>query len=154
MDIRYKMLCNYLDELWAIKGLTPQEDSEKKQFYAEIISNNHTQWIDIRKGNKLVGFLLIGTPPNCHPDANFYIEEAYIMPSYRRNRLMSLTVSEFVKNNKGIYCLFILKRNVPAQNFWQKIFTELGYTPYYLQDVGAGDEFCIQYGFKPKDFLL
>lgn len=61
---------------------------------------------------------------------------------------MSLAVSEFMKSHTGIYCLFILNNNIAAQEFWFKIFMNHGYVPLELRDVGAGDKYCRQYGFK------
>lgn len=149
MDIRYQMLCNYLDELWAIKGLPPQTEIEKFKFFAEITGSDCTQWVDICDGNNLIGFLIVGTAPNCHPDADYYVEEAYVKPDYRRKGHMLHAFSEFERKHKGIYCLFVLNKNEGAKNFWKTTFAKLGYLPYFLRDVGAGDEFCTQYGFKP-----
>lgn len=149
MEYRYQMLCHYLDELWAIKGLSPQSQMEKMEFFREITSNDYTQWIDVQADNELIGFLIIGTAPNCHPDADYYVEEAYIKPEFRRKNYMFSAVSEFVQNHKGVYCLFVLDRNNAAKSFWKKAFAKNGYLPCYLRDVGAGDEYCTQYGFKP-----
>lgn len=151
MTYRFEMLSDYLDELWKIKSLPPQSQAEKMTFYGEILSNKDSAWIDIKDGNRPVGFLIVGTPPNCHPDASYYIEEAYINPNYRRKGLMSKAVSDFVRNNKGTYCLFILNKNDAAKAFWPKTFAKLGYEPCYLRDVGAGDQYCTQYGYKAKN---
>ena len=149
MDLRYQMLCNYLDELWEIKGLPPQSQLEKKSFFAEVTSNDYTQWIDVWERDELIGFLIMGAAPNCHPDADYYVEEAYIKPAFRRKGYMSSAVSEFIQTHKGVYCFFVLNKNNGAKTFWSKLFVKLGYGPCHLRDVGAGDEYCTQYGFKP-----
>ncbi len=150
MNQRYQLLSDYLDELWEIKGLAPQTKKEKQNLFNAILGNNETQWIDIKEGAELVGFLIVATQPNCHPDADFYIEEAYVKPAHRRKHIMFNMVKDFINHHHGTYCLFILNKNAIAKQFWNTVFKQLGYQPHPLRDVGAGDEFCTQYGFKPK----
>jgi len=40
-----------------------------------------------------------------------------------------------------------LKNNKIAKEFWFKTLKKNGYKEIYLSDVGAGDEYCDQYGF-------
>lgn len=149
--VRFKMFCDYLNELQTIKGLSPLKNKQLKKMYKNYISETNTKWIDIfadELKKDIIGFLIIGYPPNCHPDADFYIEEAYVIPEFRRQKHMSLTVSRFIEANEGIYCLFILNNNIPARHFWPEVFAKHGYSQFELIDVGAGDEHCRQYGFK------
>lgn len=151
-NIRSQLFCAYLDELQTIKG-QPLLSQEKKQAnFIDIECDPYTQWIDIYGGvteKELIGFLLVGTAPNCHPAADFYIEEAYILPSHRRQKYMSQTATDFMRANPGTYCLFIINTNNVAKNFWFNLFAKNGYIPCSLSDVGAGDEYCTQYGFRP-----
>ena len=87
--------------------------------------------------------------PNCHPDADFFIQESYIKPKFRKQGLMTATVSKFIKEHEGVYCLFILNNNVNAYQFWHNIFPKLNYHPYELY-VCTGIDICTQYGFAPK----
>ena len=151
--VRYQMLCDYLDELQRIKGLEALSEGRKRKLYGDYQTDKNTQWVDIflpESKEIPVGFLILGYPPNCHPDADFYIEEAYIKPEYRRKGLMSGVVFNYIKTNPGTYCLFILNRNTVAYSFWFSVFAKLGYLPCPLKDVGAGDEYCKQFGFKKK----
>ena len=140
--IRFQLVSDYLDELQAIKGLPPKTYTKKKEYFQEVSNSTMTEWIDIysKKDNmNPVGFLIIGYPPNCHPN---------IKPKHRQQHYMTTTVTSFIKSHPGIYCLFILNNNHIAKKFWFALFTKLGYAPYFLTDVGAGDEHCTQYGFK------
>lgn len=148
-DLRFRLLSDYLDELQDIAGRSRQSELKKIQYYHEIC-NSCMEWIDIWSDGECAGFLIIGRKPNCHPDADFYIAESYILPSYRRKGIMSKAVSEFVRLHSGIYCLLILKRNHYAKAFWKKLFNSLGYKYRYLRDVGATNETCEQYGFSAK----
>lgn len=75
----------------------------------------------------LAGFLIIGTAPNCHPDCEYFIAQAYVAPESRRKGIMTKAVSEFVKDHRGKYCMDILYKNYSARIFWLTRFRELGY---------------------------
>lgn len=149
-----KLLKEYLGELNNITGLPPLTDEQLNKKLLEYINNitPETTRIDIRhkESNKVIGFLYIGYPPNCHPDADFYIQEAYIIPEFRHQGYMRNEIQKFVKNNPGRYCLFIINNNAYAKLFWDKLFCSLGYKQCPLSDVGAGDEYCTQYGYERK----
>lgn len=148
--VRFAMFCDYLNELQCMKGLQPLGALKLGELYTSYARSKNSVWGDIyaEGGETVVGFLIIGHSPNCHPDADFYIEEAYIKPEYRRQGYMSAAVSRFISEHQGTYCLFILNNNTAAQHFWPKLFAELGYLPCDLADVGAGDQYCTQYGYR------
>lgn len=151
-SIRFQLVSEYLDELQAIKGLPKTTEIKKYEYYQEVSNSKTTSWFDIypsKEETDPVGFLIIGYPPNCHPNADFYIEEAYIQPKYRQQHYMTTTATRFIQAHPGTYCLFILNNNHTAKRFWIALFAKLGYVPCYLSDVGAGDEYCTQYGFTP-----
>lgn len=150
------MFCDYINELQAIKGLPGLGRAELQESYRSYVEEPSTEWIDIftdETTTVLAGFLIVGYPPNCHPHADFYIEESYIEPEYRRQGRMTLAVSQFIEAHEGVYCLFIIHKNEPALRFWPKIFQEHGYVPIELSDVGAGDQYCKQYGFRKLDII-
>lgn len=149
----YQIFCEYLDELQTISGLSLRTSAEKKYLYDEIREYEFSNWVDIYKDDDVIGFFIIGTGENCHPSADYYIQESYIKPEYRRQKYMTNAISDFVRKHEGIYCLFILNENKIAKTFWSGLFERLGYKPYYLRDVGAADEYCTQYGFAPKGMV-
>lgn len=114
----------------------------------------HSLWLDIypteNEPQVPIGFLVIGFPPNCHPNANYYIQEAYIRPEYRQRGYMRATVTSFLVSHPGTYCLFVIRGNEKAYLFWKHIFQENQYITCYLPDVGAADECCTQYGFRTQ----
>ena len=146
---RFAMFCDYINELQTIKKSKKFNTEEIKKIYNNYINLEHSDWINVLsdEGN-LVGFAIIGYYPNCHPDAEVYISEVYIMPEYRRKRYMHRTITEYIKKNPGTYCLFILNENHNALKFWNQVFSDNGYEPVELADIGAADEHCTQYGFK------
>lgn len=146
---RRKMFFDYLDELNAIEGLKPNSEAAKIAVYSEISSEPHTEWVDIfTEDGKPAGFLILGTPPNCHPDADLYIEESYIIPEHRRKGLMTRAVTNAIQIQRPkICCLIILNDNKKALRFWKNLFGQLDYKPCKLRDVNATDPHCSQYGF-------
>ena len=144
-------MSEYLRELDAIIGRPFRGHVEALKYYEDTISAHGTEWIWIQNAaqSETIGFLIIGTAPNCHPDADFYVQEAYIKPECRTRGYMTKTVTSFIKAHRGVYCLFVLNNNKPAYRFWMNIFTKMQYMECELRDVGAGDETCTQYGFRP-----
>lgn len=92
----------------------------------------------IRDGNQLAGFLIIGESPNCHPDCDYFICQAYIKPEHRRKGLMTETLRKFIKEHPGTYCLDVLYGNVYARSFWFKFFKRAGYTDIDLPFIEHG----------------
>jgi len=68
----------------------------------------------------------------------FHIEEAYVLPKYRRKGIMTKAVSKAIsdyKSDAGIdpeITYFILKENKNAIRFWNKTFMNLAYTEDYV----------------------
>lgn len=152
LAIRRELYVDYLRELNKIEGITPLSQTAAEECMDKILYQGDTTWYDIRLENgEIVGFLIIGQNTNCHPDADFFIDQAYILPKFRKRGLMTKAISEFIEENRGRFCLFIIDNNTYARSFWFKTFAGLGYVPLYLRDVGAlKDETGIsQYGFAP-----
>ena len=143
---------SYLDELNAIQGDSTVHGERYAQWFdglVESVYDGYTDWITLQdKQGQYAGELLIGKRPNCHPDADYYIEEAFTVKSARRKGIMTAAVTEYVKSHPGIYCYFVLTKNHAAARFWDKVFISLGYEPIELRDVGAGDPDVVQRGYK------
>lgn len=148
INIRSQRLRDYLIELRLIAGLPPLSEEQLSKKCRDYLFDPHGEWVDVfSEEHKVIGFIIIGHAPNCHPDADYYIEEAYIMPEYRRKKYMSNAVSEYLKSHKGTYCLFIISSNKPALSFWSKAFRENGYFPLELKEVLVVEPHIKQYGF-------
>ena len=115
-DIRKKMYFDYIVELCELCGAEKLTQAEMARSYAEVTRNPFLKWEDVyaendrEKQTNSVGFLIYGTFPECHPDADYYFAETYIKPDYRRKGIMKEKVQDFVKTNGGVYCLFVGKR--------------------------------------------
>lgn len=148
--IRHSLYADYIKDLEAIKGKPfPDTDEEKRQWCQDYIDQNHCNWIDITQDGLIVGFLIICTFPECHPDCDYFISQSYVHPDYRKHHLMTNAVHKFVTEHTGNYCLMILKRNDYAKRFWFNLFQDLNYKPLDLRIVCEMEEDEIQYGFTP-----
>lgn len=147
---RRKLMRDYFDELQMIEGKPLLSDRQQDTLFArhvKEVQDGYGMWIDINCGDELVGFLIVVQAPNCHPDADYFVEQAYIIPSHRNHGVMSSVVDSFVQEQPGKYCLFILNRNEKAKKFWNDAFAGAGYVPCYLRDVGATHDGIEQYGY-------
>ena len=149
--IRHKLYADYVKELEKIRNLPfPDSNAEKRKWCQDYLDNSYYNWIDIRDNNsEIIGFLIIGTKPDCHPDCDYFICQSYIIPENREHHFMTNTVYEFVTNHKGKYCLMILDSNEYANNFWFKLFKDLGCKPMALPIVTDMEFDETQYGFEP-----
>lgn len=149
MRTRKQMFFQYLKELYSISGSPLLTREQQEQLYRQCFMDG-AQWIDITNGKgQVIGFIIIATHPNCHPDADWYIQETYIVPEYRNQGYMSRWVSKWLSEVQATICLFILNKNTCALRFWQHIFHKNNYVPVHLADVIYIKD-CTQYGFKPK----
>lgn len=147
---RRKLMRDYFDELQMIEGKPLLSDRQQDTLFArhvKEVQDGYGAWIDINCEDELVGFLIVVQAPNCHPDADYFVEQAYVKPSHRGQGVMSSVLDSFVQENAGIYCLFILKENVKAKKFWDDAFAGAGYVPCFLRDVGAAYAGIEQYGY-------
>ena len=150
-ETRHKLYSEYLEELEFIRG-TPfsEPKEEQRQWCQDYLDQPYYTWVDIKQKDKIIGFLIMGTYPDCHPDCDYFICQSYVLPGYRGNGLMTKAVTSFIKEHKGYYCLMIIDRNVKAQRFWSRIFTDCNYIRFELSEVVQLCHGESQYGYKPQ----
>ena len=151
IDVNFRLFCDYLRELEKIAQTPSQSASDDYEYYQEIISSDTVEWVEIRACDEPnpVGFLLIDHGYNCHPDADYFIQETYVKPEYRNQGLMTTAVSKFIQEHGGTYCLFILNNNKNAYQFWHNLFAKLNYKPKDLELFGVL-KISKQFGFTPN----
>lgn len=146
----FELYYKYKQELWEIDNMHPYSKQAVHEWYAEI-TGDAGYIVRIFNGNEQIGFIFIGTEPNCHEDADFYVQDCYILPEFRRRSIMSETVSEFLSEHPGVYSMFLIDQNVPAVNFWNKMFKSLDYVEISIHDYNDMEtETCHLHGFMKK----
>lgn len=62
-----------------------------------------------------------------HDEADFYIEEIFILRAYRKEHIAAGIIRELWKKNHGICAVCALKKNEVSVKFWDKIIESSGY---------------------------
>lgn len=146
---RYYLYEYYLDELASIRGKEWEDtEEERKEWCTSYMRDTDYVWIDIKSHNSVIGFLLVGTGKDCHPDCNYFIAESFILPAYRKRGFMSSAVQSFVLEHPGKYCMLIIKKNDYAKEFWNRLFSKIGYESFDLRNVVKLRCDIEQYGFN------
>ena len=73
-------------------------------------------------GKSVIGFLVLGINENKHESSDWFIGEFYIAKNYQSQGIGKKVIGDLLKRKKGSYCLFILRNNVRALQFWDKAF--------------------------------
>ena len=160
-NIREHLFFSYIHELYNLEELALLSEQEMKNIFDDIVNNRHMKWIDIfpdsHETNESrysipIGFLVMGEYPECHPDTDYYIAEAYVKPGYRRQHIMSEMVIDYIRTYGGKYSLFIASQNDAAKQFWTNTFERAGYMPLELSEepIVKPNSHFIQYGYQPK----
>lgn len=153
-SLGFQMFSAYIHELNKISGDVPACKHQIASEYIRIKEGMTEEWIDIHAdsmdpNSPIVGFLIVGINGNCHPEADVFIEEAYIRPEYRHLGHMRKAIARLIKERPGKYCFFVLHQNALAKKVWPSIFDTLGYEPYPLEG-NPMPERCELHGFSPK----
>lgn len=146
---RCAMYVEYMRHIKKMLGEMFCAEECARQFERIERDAHDTQWIPVIHNAREVGFIIICQAPNCHPDADYYIEDSFVLPAFQNKGLMQKTVQEFVKTNPGKYCLFIIDCNKPARHMWPAVFEKLGYQPLPLKEVLIDHPGITQYGWQP-----
>lgn len=152
-DLRYQMYVEYVRHVKGLLGELFDGGVCLRNFEKFEEEWCNVQWVPVKIKTQEVGFFTVYQKPNCHPDADFYIQDAYMMPEARNQGLMQKAFQKFVKENPGKYCLFIVDNNEPARHMWPAVFEKLGYEPLELRDVLPKKAGLTQYGWGPKESL-
>lgn len=130
--IREELYKDYLASLTEESGIYfgPDVKTEAMDFYKKSLYN---EWIDLSSDGEIIGFLITGWGEDCHPDCDYFIAQAYVNEKHRKKGIMSEAVKKYIESHPGKYCLLILKGNVHAQDYWDELFKEEGYTQVPLK---------------------
>ena len=144
------MYCEYLSELRQIQGDLPGQGTFMERFES-VWEAEDTVWHFLYDGKNVAGFVVIGLYPNCHPAADYYIEEAYVTPSFRGRGLMKDFILRHTREHGTVYCMFVLTKNVKASAYWDYVFSLAGYEPLLLSEVAKPEPLLVQKGYRAKE---
>ena len=154
-DEKHRLFKDYIRELERYKGAPIfRNDEGIRKRCEEYMCSRDATWKNIytQDGSELAGFLIIGkSGGEKHPDADYSVSEAYIVPQHRHNGLMSSCVFEYLDRHPGVYSLTVCRRNTYAIQYWTDIFMCAGYKSAELDDDAgwARADNAIQLAFRP-----
>ena len=145
----------YKNELWQIAKEPGYSKQVVTEWYLDILQDD-VNVIRIydgeQKAKNQVGFVFIGVLDSCHPDADYYVQDCYIVESYRRQHIMEGIVQSFIDAHPGKYCLFLLDDNQTAIHFWYKQFNLLQFHECYIEDVNDMETYnCHLHAFNKAE---
>lgn len=142
----------YMRELDTMQGVTYDHVAADK-LYEELLEDENNFWVPVTRGRKTVGFFTMCAAPNCHPDTDYFLRDAYVRPQYREQGAMKKAVLRWLKLHPGKYNVIVVKGNYPAYNCWQQVFAAAGYEEFPLRELEefAGISNIMMFGFQPKE---
>ncbi len=100
---------------------------------------------------KLVGFFILGFDENTHPLTDYFIQEFYILNEFRRKGEGEKAVKQIFKEYPGKYCKYVLKENVGALKFWERIREKLSCEDMSKEIVKKNvPEDCLFFSFRTQ----
>lgn len=130
--ITYSTRCALYDEYCKeLSKFDPQiyaSRTEVMKWCQDYMDENYT-WLDITVAGRTIGFIIIGEKAlgaDISPQFDYFIEQTYIMPDYRRKGFVFNVLNKFVSKHKGKYGLLIIQNNFKARDFWRYTIPRLG----------------------------
>lgn len=73
---------------------------------------------------RYTGFILLDQRPNAPRDVDYFINEFFLLKKYRRKGIAKMVIKELFHLYPGRYLVLQLMTNVPAINFWHRVYEE------------------------------
>ncbi|NQX71690.1 GNAT family N-acetyltransferase [Paenibacillus alba] len=79
----------------------------------------------IKLNEKILGFILVTSPPYVAEDVDYSVQELFVLPKYRGTNIAKDAVMQIFKIFSGRYDVGMFKSNVRAVKFWTKMLSSL-----------------------------
>lgn len=87
----------------------------------------------IKFDDKIVGFILVTSPPYVAQEVDYSVQELFVLPKYRGTNIAKDAVKQIFKLYSGRYEVGMFKSNVKAVKFWTKLISALE-IPVFVED--------------------
>lgn len=112
-------LSTYSQEDVGTKGTFEMEDIspyyKDERLYPYFITYNE----------KMVGFILVTSPPYVANEVDYSVQELFVLPKYRGSNIAKDAVMQIFKLYSGRYEVGMFKSNMKAVKFWTKLISTL-----------------------------
>lgn len=120
----FDMYRDYMHELWTYTGYN-YGDEEIRGWYDNMVSDPTCHIVPVVKFGKEIGFVIYQDIDWIVPK---YIIDAYIIPEERRQGRMTAQLESMIASMLGYeICLYIIRKNTTAYDFWTNFFSQRGY---------------------------
>jgi predicted acetyltransferase len=100
----------------------------------------------IQTEGEIIGFILIQSGPYSNPEhADYVLNSFFILRKYRRRGIGIAVASKFFELYPGRYCCGQLKSNIPAVQFWKKVYAKHNLNVFELERIDEGNLLVEQY---------
>lgn len=82
---------------------------------------------------KIVGFILVTSPPYVAEEVDYSVQELFVLPKYRGTNIAKDAVIQNFKLYSGRYEVGMFKSNIKAVKFWTKMISALE-IPVFVED--------------------
>lgn len=148
-DFERELYWEYKNELWKIGGEHAWSREAVDGWYSDIIQNEDLFVVRVLVDSIQAGFIFIAVNVDCHPDADYYVQDCYISPEFRRNHLMQTAFQMFVYAHHGTYCLYLIDSNQTAIGFWGRQFDIISYKEVPIDDYSdIGTDLCHLHAYR------
>lgn len=124
----FMMYIAYKHELCSIDNTTPlPNDMYVEQFEFFHSNPDKISFIPIVHNGAGVGFIIIGNSNNEQVKSkglDYFIEDTFILPDYRRKGLMQKVVQDYFNSHAGTYGMVLIDKNKLGKSFWHSVIKD------------------------------
>ena len=117
---------NYGDYCTELDKYLPSQENDLEMLILTLLGDPDVYIQMIYWDKNLAGVFLYGIGHNCHEECDYYIQDFYIIPQFRKQHIGQSVVERFTKEHPGRYCLRVIESNEPAQRFWKTVWNKIG----------------------------
>lgn len=124
---QFENLFNYY--LYELSAYSQEDIGSKGTFEMEDISpyyrDERLYPYFITFNEKIVGFILVTSPPYVAEEVDYSVQELFVLPKYRGTNIAKDAVMQIFKLHSGRYEVGMFKSNLKAVKFWTKLISAL-----------------------------
>ncbi|MCM3132721.1 GNAT family N-acetyltransferase [Paenibacillus polysaccharolyticus] len=124
---QFENLFNYY--LYELSAYSQEDIGTKGTFEMEDISpyykDERLYPYFITCNEKIVGFILVTSPPYVANEVDYSVQELFVLPKYRGSNIAKDAVMQIFKLYPGRYEVGMFKSNLKAVKFWTKLISTL-----------------------------
>ncbi|MGO4532278.1 GNAT family N-acetyltransferase [Paenibacillus sp. 2TAF8] len=124
---QFENLFNYY--LYELSAYSQEDIGSKGTFEMEDISpyyrDERLYPYFITFNEKIVGFILVTSPPYVEEGVDYSVQELFVLPKYRGTNIAKDAVMQIFKLYSGRYEVGMFKSNLKAVKFWTKLISAL-----------------------------